>query len=143
MQSPAKTGHDYLFTLVTCVDTPAFSQASPSFTVDYATSFRSKSTFEIARAYMLLQAGGIPLVVKHAKSLLDGGRRLAGDKLVDFGLRHTFAAQFTGGEDLDDLGPNVTKMNDHGALARGPSCRDHPMMGLGAATRGACCLTRG
>lgn len=101
--------------------------ASPSFTVDYATSFRSKSTFEIARAYMLLRAGGIPLFVKHAKSLLDGGRRLAGDKLVDFGLRHTFAAQFTGGEDLADLGPNVTKMNDRGIGAILDYCAEADM----------------
>lgn len=101
--------------------------ASPKFTVDYATSFKSRSTLEIARAYTLLCAGGIPLVVKHAKTLLDGGRRLVGDKLVDFALKHTFAAQFTGGEDLDDLRPNVAKMNKHGIGAILDYCAEADM----------------
>jgi len=83
------------------------------FSVDPELSLRAKSTVEIARAYSLLYLCSFPALVQNADKMLKWGDKWLGPTVTQRLLKHTFAAQYTGGETVDELAPMISAMNAH------------------------------
>lgn len=64
---------------------------------DYSTVFKTRSTTQLLRAYVVLKACSFPGLVKHADKLLATSRRLLGDTITFGIVRQTFFKHFCAG----------------------------------------------
>eukprot|EP00035_Acanthoeca_spectabilis_P005835 m.117864 g.117864 ORF g.117864 m.117864 type:complete len:612 (-) comp13213_c1_seq2:1523-3358(-) len=83
------------------------------FEVDPQLALKSKSFGEVARAYSLLYLCSFPALVQNADTLIESSKKVVGERLTYFMLKHTLAAQYTGGINLEELAPIINKMNSH------------------------------
>lgn len=62
---------------------------------------QAKSTVEILRSLAVFRACRIQPLVTHADSVIAWSKRVLGARLTNFGIRHSFYAQFVAGESIE------------------------------------------
>mmetsp|Transcript_11087 Transcript_11087/g.27185 ORF Transcript_11087/g.27185 Transcript_11087/m.27185 type:complete len:622 (+) Transcript_11087:59-1924(+) len=81
---------------------------------DASEALRSKTTFELARAYTVLQLCGVPAIVKNGRSMYAASSKILGQTITDRLVGVSFFGHFCGGVSSEELGPVLTKMKSLG-----------------------------
>ncbi|CEM00556.1 unnamed protein product [Vitrella brassicaformis CCMP3155] len=81
---------------------------------DTSTSFKHKSSLELARSATIFNLCKVKPLVQNASKLIGCTRKVAGDQLTDWALKQTFFKQFCGGEQLSDLHNTMAALSSHG-----------------------------
>ncbi|RNA43355.1 proline dehydrogenase mitochondrial isoform X3 [Brachionus plicatilis] len=84
---------------------------------DSETAFKSKSSLELLRGYLVFQLCSLNFLIDNQKFLLSFSRRLLGKRLFSHLMRMTFYGHFVAGEDPNDIRQNVEKMMKYGVKA--------------------------
>ncbi|XP_029848603.3 proline dehydrogenase 1, mitochondrial [Ixodes scapularis] len=81
---------------------------------DARTAYKSKSTWELIRAYIVLKLSSSNYIVSHHQQLMQVGQRVLGRRLFRLVMRHTFYGHFVGGESADAIQPLVKRLRSFG-----------------------------
>jgi len=81
---------------------------------DYRACYSSKSTKDIIRALAVFRLCTVQSLVKRCKEILDGTRRVLGDRITFFLVRNSFFSLFCGGETQEDLNDVVGRLSESG-----------------------------
>jgi proline dehydrogenase len=81
---------------------------------DTRAAFSSKSTLELIRAHAVFSLCNISFLVRNADTLVRLSRKVFGDTITDFGLKHTLFALFCAGEDEVRIKPVLQGLRAHG-----------------------------
>lgn len=95
----------------------AFSTESRRDVADFechSAAFGHRSTTELIRSLLIFRLCGWKWLVDRSDSLLSVAQRTIGRNMTEFVLRHSFFAQFCGGEDEKDIAPTIAYLNRHG-----------------------------
>lgn len=84
---------------------------------DATTALKSKSTWELLRAYGVLQLCAVPFIVANGRVMYDTSRRILGGSITDKLVDLTFFGHFCGGVDEPALQPVLTRMRSLGVGA--------------------------
>ena len=82
--------------------------------LDQSSVFRSRSTHQLVRAWLVLSSCSINALVRNAPFLLDCCTRVLGRSVVDVLLKSTFFGHFCAGEDAVSIQPTVTGLQNAG-----------------------------
>ncbi|KAK6732501.1 hypothetical protein RB195_016714 [Necator americanus] len=77
-------------------------------------AYKSKTNFEIIRAYVVLRLCAFQTLVKHNQKILATLRATLGQTLFKKVLKNTFYGHFVGGESLDEIEPVVARLKHFG-----------------------------
>ncbi|XP_032234100.2 proline dehydrogenase 1, mitochondrial [Nematostella vectensis] len=80
-------------------------------------AFRSKTTFEIARALAVFRLCSIDFLVEKNQEIMKLSQKLMGKKLFRKVMKSTFYGHFVAGEDKDDIKPTIHNLNKYGVGA--------------------------
>ncbi|EDO37792.1 predicted protein, partial [Nematostella vectensis] len=80
-------------------------------------AFRSKTTFEIARALAVFRLCSIDFLVEKNQEIMKLSQKLMGKKLFRKVMKSTFYGHFVAGEDRDDIKPTIHNLNKYGVGA--------------------------
>ncbi|CAF0835908.1 unnamed protein product [Brachionus calyciflorus] len=81
---------------------------------DSKTAFKSKSTLELLRGYLVFQLCSLNFLVNNQKTLLSISRKVLGKKLFSQLMKMTFYGHFVAGEDQNEIRKNVENMMKYG-----------------------------
>lgn len=81
---------------------------------DHRAAFKSKTTWEVIRAYLIFQICGIDAIVDNNEKLMKIGQKLLGKKLFAALMKKTFYGQFVAGEDTVGIIPTIERMKSFG-----------------------------
>lgn len=84
---------------------------------DSETAFKSKSSLELLRGYLVFQLCSLNFLIDNQKFLLSLSRRVLGKRLFSQLMRMTFYGHFVAGEDQNDIRQNVENMMKYGVKA--------------------------
>lgn len=84
---------------------------------DAQTAFKSKSSLELLRGYLVFQLCSLNFLIDNQKFLLNFSRRILGKRLFSQLMRMTFYGHFVAGEDQNDIRENVQNMMKYGVKA--------------------------
>ena len=77
---------------------------------DHRAAYKSKTTSEVARAYLVLTLCGIKPLVKNNDMLMKLGQKVLGKKLFGMIMKQTFYGHFVAGEDQERIKPTIARM---------------------------------
>ena len=77
---------------------------------DHSAAYKSKTTSEVARAYLVLTLCGIKPLVKNNDMLMKLGQKVLGKKLFGMIMKQTFYGHFVAGEDQERIKPTIARM---------------------------------
>lgn len=81
---------------------------------DHHAAFKSKTTWEVLRAYVVFKLCGIKPLVEHNEKLMKFGQRVLGKPLFGYLMKKTFYGQFVAGEDRQRIKPTIHRMQNFG-----------------------------
>ena len=81
---------------------------------DHRAAYKSKTTSQVARAYLVLTLCGIKPLVKNNDMLMKLGQKVLGKKLFGMIMKQTFYGHFVAGEDQERIKPTIGRMQDFG-----------------------------
>ncbi|XP_069671517.1 proline dehydrogenase 1, mitochondrial isoform X2 [Periplaneta americana] len=81
---------------------------------DHVASFKSKTTWEILRAYIVYTMCSSEYLVEHNMTLMKISKRLFGDRLFKFMMKSTFYGHFVAGEDQYKIRPTLERLRSFG-----------------------------
>ena len=84
---------------------------------DAQTAFKSKSSLELLRGYLVFQLCSLNFLIDNQKFLLNLSRQILGKRLFSQLMRMTFYGHFVAGEDQNDIRQNVQNMMKYGVKA--------------------------
>jgi hypothetical protein len=85
----------------------------PDFTNAQA-AYATKTTRQLVRAYVVFTLCRIPILVRHAESVLQTCRRVLGDRFTDFILKQTMFGHFCAGENETSIVPTIQALERAG-----------------------------
>lgn len=94
-------------------DKPKWDRLNSSFD-DHVVTFRSKTTWELFRAYMVYQFCSLDWVVENNTRLMTVGKALLGEKLFARLMKVTFYGHFVAGEDEQRIVPTLERLRSFG-----------------------------
>ncbi|XP_035207312.1 proline dehydrogenase 1, mitochondrial-like isoform X1 [Stegodyphus dumicola] len=77
-------------------------------------AYKSKTTWELVRALMVLKLTTFDYLVENNQQLLKLGKKVLGPALFRFLMRHTFYGHFVAGENEEEILPVIKRMHSFG-----------------------------
>lgn len=84
---------------------------------DARQAYRSKSTWEILRAYLVFKLCSIELLVQHNQRLMQIGKRIMGKRLFEKFMEASFYGHFVAGADQISIQPKIKRLREFGVKA--------------------------
>jgi proline dehydrogenase len=81
---------------------------------DAKSAFKSRTTFEIARALFIFKLCSFKWVVQNAGKILDVSNKFFGQKITNSVIEKTFFAHFCAGEDAESIKPVIKRLESQG-----------------------------
>ncbi|XP_021936337.1 proline dehydrogenase 1, mitochondrial isoform X1 [Zootermopsis nevadensis] len=81
---------------------------------DHVAAFKSKTTWEIIRAYVVYTLCSSEYLVEHNMTLLRFSKKLLGDRLFKLLMKSTFYGHFVAGEDQFKIRPTLERLRSFG-----------------------------
>jgi proline dehydrogenase len=81
---------------------------------DAERAFKFRTTGEIIRSLFVFRMCRNAWLVKNSAALLAGIRKIFGDTIPMWVIKHTFFGHFCAGEDAQDIRPMINRLGDHG-----------------------------
>jgi len=81
---------------------------------DHSAAFKSKTTWEVLRAYLVFQVCGINYIVDNNERFMKIGQKVLGKKVFGMLMKKTFYGQFVAGEDTVGIAPTIAQMQSFG-----------------------------
>lgn len=81
---------------------------------DHSSAFKSKTTWEVLRAYLVFQVCGIHFIVDNNERFMKIGQKVLGKTMFGFLMKKTFYGQFVAGEDTAGIAPVIAKNQSFG-----------------------------
>lgn len=81
---------------------------------DARAAYKSKTTWELLRAYIVLKISSSNYIVNNHQQLMRLGQRVLGRRLFRKLLKHTFYGHFVGGESAEALQPLLKRLRSFG-----------------------------
>jgi len=82
--------------------------------LDHRAAFKSKTTWEVLRAYIVFNLCAIKPLVDNNEALMKLGKAVLGKKLFGAIMKQTFYGQFVAGEDRQSIKPAIHRMHTFG-----------------------------
>jgi len=82
--------------------------------LDHRAAFKSKTTWEVLRAYIVFNLCSIKPLVDHNEKLMKLGKAVLGKKIFGQIMKQTFYGQFVAGEDRQSIKPAIHRMHTFG-----------------------------
>ena len=77
-------------------------------------AYKSKTTWELVRAFMVLKLTTIDYLVENNQRLMKIGKKILGPSLFNLFMKHTFYGHFVAGENEREIQPVIMRMNSFG-----------------------------
>lgn len=84
---------------------------------DARQAFRSKSTWEILRAYIVFKLCAVDYLVENNDRLMNLGKKVLGKKVFEKVMEGTFYGHFVAGADQVSIQPNIQRLREFGVKA--------------------------
>eukprot|EP00092_Neocalanus_flemingeri_P061266 GFUD01073621.1.p1 GENE.GFUD01073621.1~~GFUD01073621.1.p1 ORF type:complete len:613 (+),score=181.51 GFUD01073621.1:117-1955(+) len=113
--SPAPSSSSALFHTSSCDQADAQEKDSLDLTFnDHSAAYKSKTTTEVARAYLVMSLCGVKPLVTHNDKLMKLGQTVLGKTLFGMIMKQTFYGHFVAGEDQERIKPTIARMQSFG-----------------------------
>ncbi|XP_023216644.1 proline dehydrogenase 1, mitochondrial-like [Centruroides sculpturatus] len=127
-----KCGYRYNYTILRCKSSSATVVTSETTVVssqterirqpdpldltfeDTKSAYKSKTTWELFRAFLVLKLTKYDYLVENHQKLLKLGRKILGPKLFRLLMKHTFYGHFVAGEDSQKIRPIIERLHSFG-----------------------------
>lgn len=108
-----RSSRNVLFTASRCFS----SNPRPEVNFDDISVFAQKPTLELLRTVAIQSVCKVKPLVANANFLINCARKVTGDTLVDFSLKHTFFLHFCGGTNMEEVKETMEKLDSFGVGA--------------------------
>jgi hypothetical protein len=88
----------------------------PDINFNDTSAYSERSVLDLARTAVIQSVCKIKPLVQHADKLIGGTRKVVGDNITDFALRHTFFGHFCGGEKLREVDDTIKMLESQGVF---------------------------
>jgi len=82
--------------------------------LDHKAAFKSKTTWQVLRAYLVFNLCSIKPLVDNNEALMKLGKAVLGKTLFAYIMKQTFYGQFVAGEDRQSIKPAIHRMHSFG-----------------------------